>query len=427
MLDYQAVQGRLLPLLTTAYCYRLVTDAVGEANLLLQREVAGGDVHRLGSYHALVAGLKSHMTDFTAAGIEACRRSCGGHGYSLLGGLSQLYCMYVHIVTAEGENHVMAQQVGRYLMRSAMMGQEGLVEACGSDQDQDISVSHANYLVEPECAALLMDGLPSGGIPCVWSAAVEAAKLGGMGLLTRLEEMEEALVTGWEDLLRAALTVIAHTVCVLLHRLQSRAMEEGVSPDQAFGAMHEDMDDLCLLHSNHVLLRLVANRVRGVGVTGSYTSLLQFAPTLTTDPATGRIQEPVRGTVKVEPDTHRLLHLITACHSVFVLHNCSRLASALGVLKPEAIATLQTVRLACLRTLRPRADVLVDAFDIPDVMLRSALGSLSQDPYETMLDIARTGPLNQTVYQTRVASEYIRPLMRGDFSDPSKIGPSSKL
>ena len=43
--------------------------------------------------------------------MEAARRACGGHGYSLLSGLPTMFTHYVQNVTWEGDNNVMLLQV----------------------------------------------------------------------------------------------------------------------------------------------------------------------------------------------------------------------------------------------------------------------------------------------------------------------------
>lgn len=71
-----------------------------------------GNFSTLPELHALSSGLKAVCTWITADGIEACRRCCGGHGYSLLSGLPTLFASYVQNVTWEGDNNVMCLQVG---------------------------------------------------------------------------------------------------------------------------------------------------------------------------------------------------------------------------------------------------------------------------------------------------------------------------
>ena len=50
-------------------------------------------------------------TTLASDGMEACRRCCGGHGYSLPSGLPTLFTSYVQNATWEGDNNVMYLQV----------------------------------------------------------------------------------------------------------------------------------------------------------------------------------------------------------------------------------------------------------------------------------------------------------------------------
>lgn len=63
--------------------------------------------------HALGSGLKSVVSFQTAQGIEQCRLSCGGHGYSHASGLINLFGVAVGGCTYEGENMVMLLQLAR--------------------------------------------------------------------------------------------------------------------------------------------------------------------------------------------------------------------------------------------------------------------------------------------------------------------------
>lgn len=56
-----------------------------------------GDFAVLPELHALSSGLKALCTWITADGIEECRRTCGGHGYSKLSGLPSLFQSYVQV------------------------------------------------------------------------------------------------------------------------------------------------------------------------------------------------------------------------------------------------------------------------------------------------------------------------------------------
>lgn len=59
----------------------------------------------------VMGGGQAVSTWLTSDGCEACRRTCGGHGYSLLSGLPTIFTNYVQNVTWEGDNNVMCLQV----------------------------------------------------------------------------------------------------------------------------------------------------------------------------------------------------------------------------------------------------------------------------------------------------------------------------
>ena len=63
--------------------------------------------------HALTSGMKAFATDTAAAGIETCRRACGGHGFSEASGLPKIYVGCVAGCTYEGENTVLYLQTAR--------------------------------------------------------------------------------------------------------------------------------------------------------------------------------------------------------------------------------------------------------------------------------------------------------------------------
>lgn len=61
--------------------------------------------------------LQAYSSDTAAAGMEACRRACGGQGYLRASALPDLYTSYVANVTWEGDNTVMSLQLARYLVK----------------------------------------------------------------------------------------------------------------------------------------------------------------------------------------------------------------------------------------------------------------------------------------------------------------------
>ncbi|KAG9277451.1 peroxisomal acyl-coenzyme A oxidase 1 isoform X1 [Astyanax mexicanus] len=75
--------------------------------------------------HALAAGLKAFTTWVANTGIEVCRMSCGGHGYSRCSSLPDIYVTFTATCTYEGENTVMMLQTARYLVKSYRQAREG--------------------------------------------------------------------------------------------------------------------------------------------------------------------------------------------------------------------------------------------------------------------------------------------------------------
>lgn len=131
VLDYQNSAYTLLPLVAAAYALHFMVRCAlccqfhhiqqhhwtlqGTSMMKMYRQFEkdrdAGNFSSLPELHALSSGLKAVCTWITADGIEACRRCCGGHGYSLLSGLPTLFASYVQNVTWEGDNNVMSLQV----------------------------------------------------------------------------------------------------------------------------------------------------------------------------------------------------------------------------------------------------------------------------------------------------------------------------
>ncbi|KAG7391742.1 acyl-Coenzyme A oxidase [Phytophthora pseudosyringae] len=125
LLDYQTHQYRLMPVLARAYAYRLQTSHI--TRLLQQFDTQGSDISDtlLADIHGTMSGFKAFCTWDVQEGIDVCRQSCGGNGYSKYSGLAELAADFSVMVTFEGDNTVMAQQTAHYLMLSVEKLQSG--------------------------------------------------------------------------------------------------------------------------------------------------------------------------------------------------------------------------------------------------------------------------------------------------------------
>ncbi|XP_071360739.1 peroxisomal acyl-coenzyme A oxidase 1 isoform X1 [Trachinotus anak] len=125
ILDYQTQQYKLFPLLATAYAFTFVGQYMRETYHRITGDINQGDFSELPELHALSAGLKAFTTWATNSGIEVCRMSCGGHGYSRSSALPDIYVEFTPTCTYEGENTVMMLQTARYLVKSYRQAKSG--------------------------------------------------------------------------------------------------------------------------------------------------------------------------------------------------------------------------------------------------------------------------------------------------------------
>jgi acyl-CoA oxidase len=80
-----------------------------------------------------------------------------------------------------------------------------------------------------------------------------------------------------------------------------------------------------------------------------------------------------------------------------------------GYISPDQALMIKQQTIAALKSIRPDVVALVDAFDLPDYFLNSALGEREGNVYEKMTAMAEQEPLNHT----KVADgyeDYLRPL-----------------
>ncbi|KAJ1109996.1 hypothetical protein NDU88_007351 [Pleurodeles waltl] len=117
ILDYQTQQQKVLSQLAVAYASHFVSAHLGQFYSRVYDEIKMGKFDSLPELHAIAAGLKALLTEYCAAGIEVCRKACGGHGYSLLSGLPSLYTKLAASCTYEGENTVLFLQTARFLIK----------------------------------------------------------------------------------------------------------------------------------------------------------------------------------------------------------------------------------------------------------------------------------------------------------------------
>ena len=129
VLNYTMVQIRLLPLLAATFAFHFTGKAMmalyEENHKKMQSSAGhGSNTNRgagpeelnpvtdlLSDLHATSCGLKALSSTTAGEGLEACRRACGGHGYSSFSGIGSYYADYLPTLTWEGEYVYLATKV----------------------------------------------------------------------------------------------------------------------------------------------------------------------------------------------------------------------------------------------------------------------------------------------------------------------------
>jgi len=105
VITYSSVKCRLFPLLGVAFAYIFASKGLIVAYMEMMAQLnSKGESRRLAEVHALSSGLKACSTWDSLAGIEECRKACGGHGYSAYAGIGHIWANGVASQTYEGSS-----------------------------------------------------------------------------------------------------------------------------------------------------------------------------------------------------------------------------------------------------------------------------------------------------------------------------------
>ncbi|KAI1724238.1 acyl-CoA oxidase domain-containing protein [Ditylenchus destructor] len=125
ILDYQNQQYRIFPQIANTIAFLLAASEIRSLYLKVTEQLTTGNIDLLPELHALSSGLKAVVSWEVSKGIEQCRLSCGGHGYSQASAFPEIYAYATGGLTYEGENIVMLLQVAKQLMKAVRGLHEG--------------------------------------------------------------------------------------------------------------------------------------------------------------------------------------------------------------------------------------------------------------------------------------------------------------
>ncbi|CAH1776142.1 unnamed protein product [Owenia fusiformis] len=125
IMDFQTQQYKLFPLLATSYALLFAGSSIRDTYFRIEKDIQRGDTKELPELHCLSSGLKAFNSWAANSGMEVCRMSCGGHGYSQASGFPKIYTDVTPACTYEGENTVLMLQCARFLMKMAEAAVKG--------------------------------------------------------------------------------------------------------------------------------------------------------------------------------------------------------------------------------------------------------------------------------------------------------------
>jgi acyl-CoA oxidase len=314
ILDYGLHQRRLFPLLARTYALHFAQEVVAlRLHEVFSAEEQDEKARR--ELESRAAGTKALGTWHATRTIQECREACGGAGYLAVNRFTALKADTDVFTTFEGDNHVLLQLVAKGLLTDYAsdfedLDQLGMVRfVAGVALDTVIERTAAHKLLEA-----IKDVLPGGDAG--WDQ--EAGLLDTDYQLAMLRFREE------------------HTLSGVARRLK-RGIDDGLNPGEVFSQAQDHVIAAARAHVERLVLEAFVDKVRAGPDNDHRVALGMLC------------------------DLHALT-TIEADRAWFMEHG--RLTSA------RSKAITREVNDLC-RRIRPLAVDLVDAFAVPQELLRS--------------------------------------------------------
>ena len=315
VIEYQLQRFKLFPTIAKAYVISLAFIEIERFVLDMIAETDKGEFNKLQESHIYLSGGKAFYTAWVMKGLTTCMESCGGHGYSIFSGIPHL--MYVSFANTilEGENTMISQQVGQFVLKQ--------FSKLKKNRGEKIE-GQASYLAE--------DNQISGNFEEA-VRSVQVAKLFQKAALWLVEHIHESV----------------------------KHLEHKKKKDAISSKLGIKLFELSKLHTLAFTIKF------------AYKTLEQCS------------HAPTKAAV------HRLLQLF----SVESLLECGALFLVSKTLNPKNFLTLREIQEELLNTIHPDAARLADGFSISESFPRSALSGEDDNPYQVLLERAKTlGQLN---------------------------------
>mmetsp|Transcript_51553 Transcript_51553/g.148733 ORF Transcript_51553/g.148733 Transcript_51553/m.148733 type:complete len:707 (-) Transcript_51553:54-2174(-) len=334
ILDYKQQQHRIFPLLAASYCFFFTgRNLWKKLKSIEERLIKNKPVTKVEvtDIHASSSALKSFTTTVAADGIEECRKACGGHGFLACSGLPELINSYLQSPTVEGDNHMLPQQVIKVLLK--------LLQAVQSNSGVEAYKTCDSYGLVPSLEAILHGGH-------------ETCKAVDQGSLSDLSTL---------------LLAFRHRAARLLAVVGQQINEDVMNGKPMQTAWNNALVAMAKASRAYSLFLVLRDFQQGIQEEG----------------------RNVLGPNEVD--------VLTDLAKLFGLYWMEKEIGDFledGYLSAKQAKWIAASDLEALDKVRPNAVALVDARDISDFRLKSALGRYDGDVYPYIMRAAEKDPLN---------------------------------
>ncbi|EXX76685.1 uncharacterized protein OCT59_024117 [Rhizophagus irregularis] len=347
VLDYTMQQYRLFPVIAQAYACFYTAKAMIDLYMKYLKQSSSGDFSLLADLHASSSGLKSLTTTMAVDSIEECRRACGGHGYSNFGGFVTFYQNYLPNITWEGDNYILTHQTTRYLLKT--------FREVVSNKNPEIYASQSK---KNPTLTYILDYINNPNQVC--------------NATTSLDFKNNEL----------QLRAFGHRAAYLI----ANAVDQIDNQNKSWNSMLIEVNRISRAHCQYLLVK-------------NFITAIQEQPQPITDEK-----------LRILHSSPALKKVMESVCNLFVLHTMEKEIGEFfecRFITDSEAKLLRTQVYDLLQEIRPNAVSLVDAFNIPEFVLQSALGRYDGKVYETMIDWASKEPLNGITLDVNPNSEVL--------------------
>eukprot|EP01100_Stratorugosa_tubuloviscum_P005869 TRINITY_DN257_c0_g2_i1.p1 TRINITY_DN257_c0_g2~~TRINITY_DN257_c0_g2_i1.p1 ORF type:complete len:782 (-),score=436.30 TRINITY_DN257_c0_g2_i1:86-2431(-) len=337
LIDYQTHQFRLLPLLSGVFAFHFTGAQIQKLYDKLLNEIESENLDRLADVHSTSAGLKAIATWWANSAIEQCRQCCGGHGYSAYSGFPSMLADFGPMVTWEGDNTVLILQTARALINAVR----------NSNLNNSNNSNNSN----------LNSNLNSKAFNSYLFKAHQIINENKLFKIQSISQLNEPSI-----FIEAYQTICAKNVLRVFNRFEN--LSQKLTRDQAWNECAIELVDAAKLHCFYFVTTCFA----------------------------AALEEAANNQNLQKNGVYQLLN------KLFSLWACTNILDFLpyfmedGFIQQSQILLLRENVRNLLNLLRKDAVSIVDAFNLPDFILCSALGKKDGDIYQNYFDRVNSAP-----------------------------------